>query len=110
MLAEDLASWLSSKDGVAAVQRPVVAERAAGRRMPFRRRGPASPAFEIRFTYKGLSRRFRYFVEHPDDLATMKNTLRVHTSGELLVLVPDGPAHVMLNDIYYDNRSPIVSA
>ena len=111
VLAKDLADWLSSKDGVTAVQRPVFTEKAAAtRRLPFRRPGPAAPAFEIRFTFKGLSRRFRYVIENPDDLTTMKNTLRVHTSGELLVLVPDGPAHVMPNDIYYGNRSVVASA
>ncbi len=109
-LADDLAAWLSRKDGVSSVQPPVLPGKPSPRsRFPFRRSAPAAPAFEIRFVFRGQARRFRYIIENRDDLATMKTTLRVHTNGELLVRVPDRANQVMANDIYYGSRS-IVAA
>ncbi len=104
-LANDLADWLSGRAGVTSVQRPLIPQHsAAPRRGPFHRPAAAAPAFEIRFTFKGRPRRFRYFIEGVDDSATMKATLRVHSNGELLVTVPDGPTSLMPNDIHYDSR------
>jgi len=110
-LADDVAEWLSRKVGVSSVQPPVIPRKQAVRaRTPFHRRAPSTPSFEITFTFKGRARHFRYFIETVDDLAVMKSTLRVHTNGELLVTVPDGPLQVMPNDIHYGSRSVEASA
>lgn len=63
------------------------------------------PSFEIRFTFKGHRRVFRYFIEALDDPVTVRQVLRVHTNGELMVVVPDEYGHIMPNEIYYSNRS-----
>lgn len=105
-LADDLADWLSRKDGVSSVQPPIVPQKPLPRsRLSFPRFSPAAPAFEIRFVFRGEARRFRYIIENRDDLARMKKTLRVHTNGELLVRVPDRANQLMENDIYYGSRS-----
>jgi hypothetical protein len=105
-LADDLTDWLSRKVGVTSVQPPVFPQKPASRsRFPFRRPSASMPSFEIKFVFKGQTRRFRYFIESADDMTTMKNTLRVHTNCELLVLVPDGAHKLLTNDMYYGNRS-----
>ena len=109
-IANDLARWLQSRAGVTDVRPPVMSPKQARRRFPlpvpaFLSPAGTGPAFEISFTYKGEPRTFRYFIEAPDDPATIAQTLRVHTKGELIVRVPDEYGHLMPNDIYYDNRS-----
>jgi hypothetical protein len=111
-IANDLARWLQSRAGVTDVRPPIMAPKQPTRRFPlpvpvpaFLLPGGKGPAFEISFTYKGEPRTFRYFIEAPDDPATIGQTLRVHTNGELIVRVPDEYGHLMPNDIYYDNRS-----
>jgi hypothetical protein len=59
--------------------------------------------------FKNEHRVFRYFIEHFDEYETIKNTLRVHTNGELMVRVPNEFGHLMPNDIYYGNRSEAAS-
>jgi hypothetical protein len=53
---------------------------------------------------------FRYIIEQLDDPASVKNMFRVHTTGELMVEIPDNFGHIMPNDIYYGNRSEAAAA
>jgi hypothetical protein len=105
-IANDLARWLVQKAGVTGVQPPVTALQSAARlRAPFRRSETSQPAFELHFAYKGSGRCFRYFIENFDDPESVCNILRVHTNGELLVVVPDKYGNPLPNAIYYGNRS-----
>ena len=114
-IAQDLARWLRTRPGVSDVQPPVLAPRPATLRprlpMPIALPLPGflsnkrQPSFEIRFAFKGERRVFRYYVEALDDPATVRDTLRVHTNGELMVRVPDEYGHIVANEIYYSNRS-----
>lgn len=120
-VALDLARWLRNKPGVTEVQPPVMSPRMpkARTRLPMPAALPLpiprflkskrQASFEIRCTYKGKRRVFRYFVETLDDAGDMRDVLVVHTNGELLVEVPDEFGHLLPNDIYYDNRSRTVS-
>ena len=109
-IATDLVRWLQAKPGVSNVQAPNLSPHSTGPRfrvpvpLPPALRRP-TPSFEIRFTFKGRPRVFRYFIEMFDDPDTIRNTLRVHTNGELMVRVPDAYGHLQENDIYYSNRS-----
>lgn len=48
----------------------------------------------------------RYFIEAVDDPNLVREALKVHTNGELMVRVPDAyGAALQPNDIYYGNRS-----
>ena len=110
-LADNLADWLSQKVGVTSVQPPIFAQKAAKHsRLAFHRSRPKAPAFEIKFIFKNQPRRFRYFIENIDGLATMISTLRVHTNGELLIRVPDGSSQLWPNDIHYGSRSVAAAA
>jgi len=108
-LAHELARWLMARPGVAEVQESVAPRRQGGllSRLPlpppFGK--PRQADFELRFTYKGQARRFRYFMEGPDDAQTVLGTLRVHTNGELMIRVPNEHGNLLPNDIYYDNRT-----
>jgi hypothetical protein len=109
-VADDIAHYLARKAGVSDVQPPVVPPKPVSRsRLPFARPHAARASFEIQFTFKGRHRVFRYFIEHFDDLVAVKNTLRVHTNGELMVQVPDGFGNLQTNDMYYGNRSVAAS-
>ena len=108
-VARDLARWLGARPGVSEVQESVTPRKRGG----FLSRLPLPPPlgkprqadFELRFTYKGQARRFRYFMEGRDDAQTVLSTLRVHTNGELMVKVPNEHGTLLPNDIYYDNRT-----
>jgi hypothetical protein len=117
LIAQDLARWLRNKPGVTEVQPPIMDPKLPRPRPrlpmpvalplpvpPFLSPKP-QPSFEIRFTFKGHRRIFRYYVEAVDDPVTVRQVLKVHTNGELMVAVPDEYGHIMANDIYYGNRS-----
>jgi hypothetical protein len=108
VLANDIALWLRRKSGVADVQTlrptPKPAARSRFPRPPFRP-AAALPAFELRFTFKGEHRVFRYFIEEFDDATTAREMLQVHTNGELLIRVPNSAGFPRENDIYYGNRT-----
>ena len=110
---EGLVRWLRTKPGVSEVRQPVLAPRASRPRLPLPMpkslRGGHDPSFELHFTYKGVPRVFRYFIEQVDEPTTMLNTLRVHTNGELMVRVANDFGQIMSNDIYYANRSVAAS-
>jgi hypothetical protein len=107
-IAADLARWLASKPGVKDVQvvtPPPPARHGKLPRPPFLT-PPPSPSFELHLTYKGQRRVLRYFIEAVDDPKVVRETLKVHSNGELLVRVPDEyGAMLRPNDIYYGNRS-----
>jgi hypothetical protein len=117
LIAQDIARWLRNKPGVTEVQPPEMAPKLSRPRprlpipvalplpVPSFLSPKHTPGFEIRFTFKGHRRVFRYFVEAVDDPVTIRQEFRVHTNGELLVVVPDEYGHIMPNEIYYGNRS-----
>jgi hypothetical protein len=113
LLANDIAQWLTRKSGVNDVQPPRLTPASAPRsrfsRPPFRP-APAQPAFELRFTFKGEHRVFRYFIEEFDDATTARQMLQVHTNGNLLIRVPNDAGVPMHNDIYYGNRTEAAAA
>jgi hypothetical protein len=114
-IADDIARWLTRKAGVRDVGPPLLTPRSTARRgLPFPRppflpKIP-HPSFEIQFMFKGETRLFRYIIEQFDDIEAIKDTLRVHTNGELMVRVPDEFGALMPNVIYYENRSVAGSA
>lgn len=108
-IAHELARWLAARPGVGEVQETVIPRQRGGllSRLPLPPPlgRPRQADFELRFTYKGQARRFRYFMEGWDDAQTILGTLRVHTNGELMVKVPNEHGTLLPNDIYYDNRT-----
>jgi hypothetical protein len=109
-IARETARWLQTMPGVRDLHVAPAAPRHGGLRarlplpLPPALRG-TDPSFEIRFTYKGQPRIFRYYIEQVDDVETVLNTLRVHSNGELLVRVPNEYGQLLPNEIYYGNRS-----
>lgn len=107
--AHELARWLASRPGVGEVQASVTPRQRGGLRSRLPLPPPLGkarqPDFELRFTYKGLARRFRYFMEDQGDPQTVLATLRVHTNGELMIKIPNEHGTLVPNDIYYDTRT-----
>lgn len=107
-IAGELARWLQTRPGVRDVQvsQPQAPRGGLRARLPLppALRG-SRPSFDIRFTYKGQPRLFRYFLEQADDTEAILSTLRVHSNGELMVRVPNEYGQLLPNEIYYGNRS-----
>lgn len=107
-ISGEMARWLRTRPGVADVREVKPQPKRSRLPLPV----PIPPAlrppqatFELHFSYKGRPRVFRYFIEQQDAPATIVNTLKVHTNGELMVSVPNDFGQAQPNDIYYSNRS-----